>query len=288
MWTKARLFPILGAVLLLPLAFTLQGCMNPFPSIMKDPPNNSSGPNIPVPTIPVGGGQSSGAGDTGDGSGQQGGGSQQGGMGVPQPLPPMLPGGIIPGIPRDPLGGILPGGGNQPDSGGGSDGGNSDGGWETSNQLPDPLELPGMPAPSLPGEGDGAGRGDGDAQCDNPMETVLGDLDGDIMDRRNEAKDRGNSDGSNQEIPGAEDGGIEPGRDGNVPGSQLPDADQEAAAGPTPAPSAGPMSNPDKAKPDAKDDDIIARQLREAAEAEEDPELKQKLWEEYNRYKSRR
>ena len=37
--------------------------------------------------------------------------------------------------------------------------------------------------------------------------------------------------------------------------------------------------------PDAKDDDIIARQLREAAMQEADPELKEKLWEEYRRYK---
>ena len=37
--------------------------------------------------------------------------------------------------------------------------------------------------------------------------------------------------------------------------------------------------------PDGSDDDIIARQLREAAEKETDPELKKKLWEEYRRYK---
>ena len=33
------------------------------------------------------------------------------------------------------------------------------------------------------------------------------------------------------------------------------------------------------------DDDIIARQLREAALAEEDPELRDRLWEEYRKYK---
>ena len=33
------------------------------------------------------------------------------------------------------------------------------------------------------------------------------------------------------------------------------------------------------------DDDIIARQLREAAEQETDPEVKEKLWEEYRKYK---
>lgn len=37
--------------------------------------------------------------------------------------------------------------------------------------------------------------------------------------------------------------------------------------------------------PDAQDDDIIARQLREAALQESDPELKEKIWAEYQRYK---
>ena len=37
---------------------------------------------------------------------------------------------------------------------------------------------------------------------------------------------------------------------------------------------------------DGKDDDIVARQLREAAENEEDPELRDKLWDEYRNYKN--
>ena len=36
---------------------------------------------------------------------------------------------------------------------------------------------------------------------------------------------------------------------------------------------------------DRQDDDIVARQLREAAEKETDPELKEKLWKEYEAYK---
>jgi hypothetical protein len=39
--------------------------------------------------------------------------------------------------------------------------------------------------------------------------------------------------------------------------------------------------------PDGKDDDIVARQLREAAETEQDPELRKKLWDEYRKYKNR-
>jgi len=37
---------------------------------------------------------------------------------------------------------------------------------------------------------------------------------------------------------------------------------------------------------DGSDDDIVARQLREAAMTETDPVLREKLWEEYRRYKN--
>jgi len=37
--------------------------------------------------------------------------------------------------------------------------------------------------------------------------------------------------------------------------------------------------------PDGSDDDVVARRLRKAAEAETDPELKEKLWKEYIEYK---
>lgn len=37
--------------------------------------------------------------------------------------------------------------------------------------------------------------------------------------------------------------------------------------------------------PDGSDDDVVARQLREAAEKEADPALRKKLWEEYRKYK---
>jgi hypothetical protein len=37
--------------------------------------------------------------------------------------------------------------------------------------------------------------------------------------------------------------------------------------------------------PDSRDDDIVARQLREAASSEADPVLREKLWDEYRKYK---
>jgi hypothetical protein len=39
---------------------------------------------------------------------------------------------------------------------------------------------------------------------------------------------------------------------------------------------------------DGRDDDVVARQIREAAMKEQDPALREKLWEEYRRYKSGR
>lgn len=38
--------------------------------------------------------------------------------------------------------------------------------------------------------------------------------------------------------------------------------------------------------PDGRDDDIVARQLREAAQMEKDPALREKLWDEYRKYKN--
>lgn len=47
-------------------------------------------------------------------------------------------------------------------------------------------------------------------------------------------------------------------------------------------------SSDDRHRTDYEDDDIVARQLREAAENERDPELKEKLWKEYEEYKKGR
>jgi hypothetical protein len=47
----------------------------------------------------------------------------------------------------------------------------------------------------------------------------------------------------------------------------------------------GPGSQPGSQELETGYDDIVARQLREAAEKETDPELKKKLWEEYYKYK---
>ena len=67
---------------------------------------------------------------------------------------------------------------------------------------------------------------------------------------------------------GSGGGAVPPGRAGSRGGGQ-----QRSAQG----------APPDM--PDGSDDDVVARQLREAAQAEQDPELRARLWDEYRRYK---
>lgn len=79
--------------------------------------------------------------------------------------------------------------------------------------------------------------------------------------------------------------------DDGVPGDEREseDSDDQSAGGPSDssdgAGAPGTDSDLPADIPDGSDDDVVARQLREAAEKETDPELKAKLWEEYRRYK---
>lgn len=123
-----------------------------------------------------------------------------------------------------------------------------------------------MPSQSSGGGGDGA------------LEEALGALDGQILAEREVLEQRSN------ERPG----GAAPA--GGASGGGMPQADAQAQTGGPPAPAnrpAPPMPRGEAPEDiaDAQDDDIVARQLREAALAEPDPELREKLWEEYRRYK---
>lgn len=162
-----------------------------------------------------------------------------------------------------------------------SPGGDADGGWETSNQLPGTADIPPMPSEAgSPGDG-----GDGDPGLDGDLDAALEDFDGEILAEREIIRERSNetagAQGSAIPIPSAEQGpaGSEDGVDN--PGGPV---GVPRARNAPPAPVAGTGAIPDDI-PDAKDDDIIARQLREAAMQETDPELKEKLWDEYRRYK---
>ena len=116
------------------------------------------------------------------------------------------------------------------------------------------------------------------------LERALDDLDGDILNKRIAAQDHakdpreqasggGQADADNAGQPGTNDdsGGAAPGR--RTIASTMP------SAPPLPGP-----ETPDM--PDARDEDVVARQLREAAMAEKNPQLRAALWEEYERYVS--
>lgn len=69
---------------------------------------------------------------------------------------------------------------------------------------------------------------------------------------------------------------------------RMPDAPPSPPSG---SPAGGPQSGssspspPPEDIPDGSDDDVVARQLRELAENETDPALREKYWDEYRRYK---
>ncbi|MDP6374586.1 MAG: hypothetical protein QF921_17565 [Pseudomonadales bacterium] len=162
------------------------------------------------------------------------------------------------------------------------------GGWETSN------EIPGTPGESQTENG-GGGQVTDESGGEGEFETALGEIDGEIMAERatierrsNESPGTGggvassNTDTSGSFPSGSGDSGDTGGNDGRAtPAPRGRSAPRPPATGSMPG---GPV--PDDI-PDARDDDIIARQLREAAMQETDPELKEKLWEEYRRYKGR-
>lgn len=118
-------------------------------------------------------------------------------------------------------------------------------------------------------DGDGgAGDGSGDGSQGDGTEGEGSEGEGSESGSEGEGQETGGSPGGNRE-------GGQPGdqRDGGPDDSSTDSGDQ------------GSDQDQPSDIPDGSDDDVVARQLREAAEKETDPELKAKLWEEYRRYK---
>lgn len=170
--------------------------------------------------------------------------------------------------------------------------GGAEGGWETSNQLPaGNSNMPPMPSEQgLPPGASGSGTEGGDDELDD----ALKDFDGEILAEReviqarsNERAGEGGTSGTLPTGSGSQtsDGGVpgDPGGAQQQTGGYVPRG-MPSQHSPQKAPPATKNNVPDDI-PDARDDDIIARQLREAAMNETDPELREKLWEEYRRYK---
>ena len=136
------------------------------------------------------------------------------------------------------------------------------------------------------GEGGGANKtADGEQGAGDVLARALEDLDGEIRDERVAATDGAPRPNAS---PGAgQDGQASSSGDGQGAsqsgGGAMPGRGTVASSMP-PTPRPPLPATPDT--PDARDDDVVARQLREAALAETDPELREALWEELERYKS--
>ena len=231
---------------------------SPIPSLPSPSLPSPSSPSLPSPSLPSPSLPSPSSPPTGNPSpfplpGSQSSGSGDGGS--PSAWPPSG-------------GGPQQGGGEgglEPPAGGEDSGeaGSPDTGWEVSNEAG---EIPGPDARSGQGAGtETNGQEDGDGQID-ALERALGELDGEILDERVVTT------AGSQRQP-SRGGGDTPGNVVPAP----PNAEPSVSRPPIPL-------APDQ--PDARDDDVVARQIREAAMAETDPELREQLWEEYRRYKS--
>jgi hypothetical protein len=147
------------------------------------------------------------------------------------------------------------------------------------------------------------------AALDGRLSSSLSEFDGiilkeqELLDARREAAGAGGGGGSAAGGSGngagesgeeglGSDGGSGMSRRGGVTTGGSPDAPPEATEvtdeGGSPVETGMSQTTNGRVPPDVgdgHDDDIVARQLREAAMKEEDPELREKLWEEYRKYK---
>jgi len=167
---------------------------------------------------------------------------------------------------------------------------------EQAIPVPDALNCPDNPRPSLaPADIDQASEqttAEATARLDAELFSGLGDFDEMLL--REQARIKAatpHTDTATSGTNGA--GGAGSGERGNQTASghaggqgegDFSDGRERAGAG-AGAPLPPGESSAPPGTPDGSDDDVVARQLREAAEKEADPELKKKLWEEYRKYK---
>jgi hypothetical protein len=135
-----------------------------------------------------------------------------------------------------------------------------------------------------------------DRQLDESLEEYDASLEGEQQRQAERSKETaeivGAREDAEREAGGSESGsaasaGSETaGNQGETGGGQGGGEESESGGQPGARSGSGGSGAPGPANlPDGHDDDVVARQLREAAENEEDPELQAKLWEEYRRYK---
>jgi hypothetical protein len=163
--------------------------------------------------------------------------------------------------------------------------------------------LPDGAAPALPRDGKAppaATQAEEVAALETRLGVSLADFDQLLLEEARRARTRGASGGSG--LPGGSGGGTggESVSKGGSAGSKAPDAQDAGNGKAAPQRSAGEPGRPriEGAEPvtpgataarppdvgDGSDDDVVARQIRKAAESEADPQLREKLWDEYRKY----
>ena len=129
------------------------------------------------------------------------------------------------------------------------------------------------------------------AILDRQLEQSTSDFDAMILEEqeRQRAMDRARSERTARETPepaGPGTRGPNPYRDDVAEGGASGGGGGiGGASGPSTAATNPAVHKAPKDIPDGNDDDVVARQLREAAMREPDPEVRERLWNEYRKYK---
>ncbi len=128
------------------------------------------------------------------------------------------------------------------------------------------------------GAASGGGGGSGDGSGNGSGKRAAGTRNAGSGGNDSAGSERGtgesNESGTEQAKQGGPRGATQDGSPGGAVGGREP-----GTAGPETAATRPPDVG------DGNDDDIVARQIRKAAEAEPDPELRKKLWDEYRKYR---
>ena len=210
---------------------------------------------------------------------------------------PGLPGVSIPGLP-----GAAPGQGSGPDSGRGSGPASATSTGSVTGSGPGSVtgSRPGSVAGSGPGSARGSGpgvltSGEQVAILDGELERGMGEFDAMILEQQTARRRAQREQGRQEPVQTASAGGVIAGQGGNESGQEggfgratggsysVGGGMGGVGAGRVPTDTA--RYPPPADIPSGNDDDVVARQLREAAMREADPAVREKLWAEYRKYK---
>lgn len=185
--------------------------------------------------------------------------------------------------------------------GGQSPGGQPPGGEQGSGQPGgNPYGIPGAPGSSQSGQGSGTlTPGEQVAILDAQLERGTGEFDAMILEEQAAQRRAAREQAANRPPPGSTEtqssgsGGFPEGEgegdmaDGGVysEGGGMPGSPTPGGGGASRIPQETAKYPPPTDIPSGNDDDVVARQLREAAMRESDPAVREKLWDEYRKYK---